>query len=122
MQVSLLGLCMAFFMFTWLSSYVGLCVHISLFDTQSSHTGLEPHPNDLILTNYICSDPVSKVQFHSAALGVRTSSQTFVEDTVQPIAVRFAVITCHQTVSEAVSTVCDNMGVCLVGVCPATRP
>ena len=44
------------------SLYVCLCVQISPFYKDTSHTGLGPIllQFDLILTNYICNDPISK--------------------------------------------------------------
>ena len=49
------------FMFTWLSPCVHVCVHISCFLKDASHSGLRSHPNHLIWTSDICSEPISNL-------------------------------------------------------------
>ena len=50
------------FMFTWPSPCMHLCVKISPFYKDTSHSRLRPIllQHDLLLTNYICNDSISK--------------------------------------------------------------
>ena len=102
MREHLTGWCAdAVFMFMRLSPCVcvSLCPNFPL-DKHSSHAGLGPHPNELLLTNYTCSYYILFPKSISILLFWRLELQYRhfeVGDTVQPIVVRFPMITCHQT-------------------------
>lgn len=52
------------------------CCIVTQFQTQKLQY-------DLILTNYLCNDPISKPHFEET--GVRASTYEFVGDTTQPL-------------------------------------